>query len=190
MSDENTKGTLRLIHGSMFSGKTEHMIAELRREQSRGRTVRAFKHSIDDRYDADHLTTHRRDRFEAVRVGSAEEIPALCAGAHLVAIEEGHFFGPALIPVVRQLRERGMTVLVAGITNDAWGRPFDPIPQLREMADEEVLLQAPCRVCGRPAPYTQRMVAVDSAVMVGGIDEYEPRCAAHFTPLSSPPEKR
>ena len=174
----------------MFSGKTEYMIAELRREQSRGRTVRAVKHSIDDRYDADHLTTHRRDRFEAIRVGTADAITGLCEGAHVVAIEEGHFFGLSRIPIVRQLLDCGVTVLVAGITNDAWGRPFDPIPQLIEMADEEVLLQAPCRVCGEPAPFTQRMIEVDSAVMVGGADEYEPRCAVHFTPLSSPPEGR
>lgn len=174
----------------MFSGKTEHMIAELRREKARGQVVKAFKHSIDDRYDADHLTTHRGDRFEAVRVNSAVAIPDLCEGAHVVAIEEGHFFGLALIPVVRELLGRGVTVLVAGITHDAWGRPFDPIPQLAEMADEEILLQAPCRVCGEPAPFTQRMVDVNSAVMVGGVDEYEPRCAAHFTPLSTPPEVR
>ena len=91
---------------------------------------------------------------------------------------------------MRELLERGVTVLVAGITNDAWGRPFDPMPQLAEMADEEILLQAPCRVCGKPAPFTQRTVPVNTVHMVGGLEEYEPRCAEHFTPLSTPPEKR
>lgn len=174
----------------MFSGKTERMIAALRRAQSQGRVVRAFKHAIDDRYDADHLTTHRGDRFEAVRVNRAQDIPGLVGDAEVVAIEEGHFFGISLVAVVRELIARGATVLVAGITNDAWGRPFDPIPQLAAIADEEVLLQAPCRVCGAPAPFTQRMVEVGSSVMVGGAGEYEPRCAAHFVALSTPPESR
>lgn len=174
----------------MFAGKTEHVIARLRQEQSRGRTVKAFKHLIDDRYDPDHLVTHRGDHFDALRVSDAAAILNLSEGADLVAIDEGHFFTTGLIPVVRELVKRGVTVIVAGITNDAWGRPFEPMPQLAAIADEEVVLQAPCRVCGSPSPFTQRMVAVNTPHMVGGLDEYQPRCARHFTPLPDPPEQR
>jgi len=174
----------------MFAGKTEYVIARLRQEQSRGRTVKAFKHAIDARYDADHLVTHRGDRFEAEQVSSAVAIPDLCGRADVVAIDEGHFFKTALIPVVQELRQRGVTLIVAGITYDAWGRPFEPMPQLAEMADETVVCRAPCRVCGSPAPFTQRMTPVDTLHMVGGLDDYEPRCAEHFTPLPGPPEQR
>jgi thymidine kinase len=190
VSETNASGRIEVVHGSMFAGKTEHMIARLRQERSHGKTVRAFKHAIDERYDPDHLVTHRGDLFDAARVSSAAQIPPLCEGADVVAIDEGHFFGMDLVQVARRLADRGATVLVAGITNDAWGRPFEPIPQLVELADEEILLRAPCRVCGEPAPFTQRMVAVDSVHMVGGLDEYEPRCAEHFTPLPGPPEQR
>jgi hypothetical protein len=34
------------------------------------------------------------------------------------------------------------------------------------------------------------MTAVNSIHMVGGLDDYEPRCEEHFTPLSIPPEAR
>ncbi|MBN2560422.1 MAG: thymidine kinase [Phycisphaerae bacterium] len=183
-------GRLEVIHGSMFGGKTEHVIARLRQEQARGKTVKAFKHAIDNRYDPEHLVTHREDRFEAVRVSDAESIVDHCEGVDVVAIDEGHFFKMALVPVVRQLRDRGVTVIVAGISHDAWGRPFEPMPQLAQVADEEVLCQAPCRVCGDPAPFTQRTTAVNTLHMVGGLDDYEPRCAKHFTPLPDPPEER
>jgi thymidine kinase len=96
----------------------------------------------------------------------------------------------ALLPVVQTLLDRGVTVIVAGISHDAWGRPFEPMPQLTALADETVVQQAPCRVCGQPSPYTQRMTAVNTLHMVGGLDDYEPRCAEHFTPLSGPPEQR
>lgn len=179
-----------MVHGSMFAGKTEYVIARLRAEQARGRVVRAFKHAIDGRYDADHLVTHPGDRFEALRVPNAAAILEHVEHVDVVAIDEGHFFKRPLVPVVQALLQRGLTVLVAGITNDSWGRPFEPMPELAAMADEEVLRQAPCRVCGQPAPYTQRITPVNTQFMVGGAGDYEPRCAAHFVAQPGPPESR
>jgi thymidine kinase len=184
------KGRLEVVHGSMFAGKTEHMIAALRRAVAEGRRVKAFKHCIDSRYDPDHLVTHSNDRFDAVRVPDGESILRACGDADFIAIDEGHFFQQALVPVVEALLDRGVSVVVAGISNDSWGRPFEPMPQLAEMADSEVKKQSPCRVCGRPSPFTQRMTEVSTIHMVGGLDDYEPRCEDHFTPLAAPPEQR
>ncbi len=174
----------------MFAGKTEYLIARLRTEQSRGRRVRAFKHAIDGRYAPDQLVTHGGDRFEAIRVDGADAILDCTDGADVIAIDEGQFFKLPLVPVVQAMLDRGVTVVVAGITNDAWGRPFEPIPQLVALADEVVLRQAPCRVCGLPAAYTQLSTPVNTEFMVGGLGDYEPRCAAHFVALPGPPEPR
>lgn len=190
MTIQVEKGQLEVVHGSMFGGKTEHMIARLRQAESQGLRVRAFKHCIDDRYDPDHLITHRQDQFDAVRVPDAAAILRQCDGIDVAAVDEGHFFKLGLISVVRKLVNRGISVIVAGISHDAWGRPFDPMPQLEEMADHVVVKEAPCRVCGEPSPYTQRMTRINTIHMVGGLDDYEPRCKAHFTPLPDPPEKR
>lgn len=174
----------------MFGGKTERLIAVLRRAEARGLRVVAFKHSIDNRYDATHLITHTQDRFPAVPVPDADSILAQSSGFDLVAIDEGQFFREPLIHVVRALLERGVGVIVAGISNDAWGRPFEPMPELAEMADEVTTRQSPCRVCGRPAPFTQRITPINTLHMVGGLNDYEPRCAEHFSPLGTPPESR
>jgi len=184
------RGRLEVVDGSMFAGKTERMIAVLRQAQAEGQRVRAFKHCIDNRYDPTHLVTHTQDRFDAQPVPDAEAILAQSVGADFIAIDEGHFFKLPLIPVVYQLLERGTSVIVAGLSNDAWGRPFDPMPQLREMATTVTTKQSPCRVCGKPSAYTQRMTAINTLHMVGGLDDYEPRCAEHFTPLPGPPESR
>ncbi len=190
MSSDSKRGTLEVVQGSMFGGKTEHTIAQLHRAEEQGLRVRAFKHQIDDRYDANQLVTHRRERFDAVRVPNAVAILDRVEDVDLVAIDEGHFFKMALVPVVEQLLARGISVIVAGISNDAWGRPFEPMPQLCAIADRVVVKAAPCRVCGKPSPYTQRMTAVNTEHMVGGLSDYEPRCEAHFEPLSIPPEER
>lgn len=181
---------LEVVDGSMFGGKTERMIARLRLAQSHGLRVKAFKHAIDNRYDATHLVTHTQDRFEAIPVPDADAIARQCDDVDFIAIDEGHFFKAALVPVLQSLLDRGVSIIVAGLTHDAWGRPFEPMPQLCAMADEVTTRMSPCRVCGKPSPYTQRMTAVNTLHMVGGLDDYEPRCAEHFTPLSSPPEQR
>ena len=177
-------GQLEVVHGSMFGGKTEHMIGRLRAALAAGRRVRAFKHQIDDRYAADAIVTHPGERFDAVRVAESAAILPRAGDVDFLAIDEGQFFGISLLDVVETLRTGGKSVIVAGITHDAWGRPFDPIPQLCAVADSIVVRQAPCRVCGVPAAYTQRMTVVASPHMVGGLGDYEPRCARHFTPLS------
>ncbi len=190
MASDKQTGRLTVVHGSMFAGKTEKMIAWLRHAEQEGKIVRAFKHSIDVRYDADHLITHTQDRFPAVRISTAEAILDQSAGVECVAIDEGHFFTPSLVQVVETLLQRGVSVMVAGISNDIWGRPFVPMPDLASMADRVEACLSPCRVCGEPAEFTQRMVPVTSRTMVGGVGEYEPRCGQHFTPLSEPPEQR
>lgn len=183
-------GHLEVVHGSMFGGKTEHMIARLLEAQDRGDRVLAFKHRIDDRYVPDAIVTHPGERFDAIRVPDAEAILGYAENADFIAIDEGHFFGTELIDVVKKLCAAGKFVLVAGITHDAWGRPFDPMPQLCELAQSVVVKCAPCRVCGKPASFTQRMTEVNTQHMVGGLSDYEPRCEAHFTPLATPPEVR
>lgn len=187
---KSQKGRLEIVHGSMFAGKTEHLIARLRQARKDGLRVKAFKHSIDNRYDATHLVTHTQDRFDAIPVPDAAAVLAQSTDADVIAIDEGQFFREPLVPVIEELLGRGVSVLVAGISNDAWGRPFDPMPQLMNMADEVVTKYSPCRVCGEPAAFTQRMSPVDTLHMVGGLSDYEPRCAEHFTPLPGPPESR
>lgn len=171
----------------MFSGKTERLIARLRAAQREGQRVAAFKHRIDDRYDATHLVTHQQDRFDARRATDAADIMQQSNSADVVGIDEGHFFGRPLIEAVRTLVAAGKRVIVVGIDNDAWGRPFTPMPQLAVMADEAIQATCPCRQCGAEARYSQRMVAVTDSLMVGGAESYEPRCAKCFQPLPGPP---
>ena len=117
MSDvtDRGKGRIEVIAGSMFSGKTERLIARLRAAQTRGRRVGAFKHQIDDRYDRDHLITHTQDRFPAARVNDAVDILTHSVELDTIGIDEGHFFGRALIAAVRQLADSAKRVIVVGL---------------------------------------------------------------------------
>ena len=179
-----------MIAGSMFSGKTERLIGRLRSAHTCGQRVGAFKHRIDDRYDPDHLITHTQDRFPALRVPGPTHIVAQCSELDTIGIDEGHFFGPDLPDVVRQLARSGKRVIVVGLEHDVWGRPFAAMANLMESADETLHMYAACRKCGGQARYSQRMVPLDSPTMVGGADQYEPRCQRCFEPLDSPPPEQ
>jgi len=180
------KGKLTVISGCMFSGKTARLIECLTAARRAGQRTLACKHRLDKRYDASALITHDGRRFPARAVETAEEILRLAADCQLIGIDEGQFFGRALLPACDMLLGRSTDVIVAGIDHDAWGQPFPPLPELCLRADAVERLSAPCTVCGRPAAFSQRMVPVVNGQMVGGPDEYQPRCREHFRPLPPP----
>lgn len=180
------RGRIQIISGCMFSGKTAALIEQLTMAARAGQRVQAFKHSYDDRYDAVQLATHDGRRHGAIAVASSQAVLELSGGAKIVGIDEAHFFGASLVAVAEAMRARGQVVIAAGLDHDAWGRAFPPLPRLKQIADQVTELSAPCRCCGSPARYSQRMTPVTDPRMVGGTGEYEPRCAGCFSPLPAP----
>lgn len=176
-------GGIEVICGSMFSGKTEELIRRLVRARIARQGVQAFKPSIDDRYGRDHVVSHNGQRIPSVEIESAAEILALVRDdTRVVGIDEAQFLGMALVPVVEELANRGIRVLVAGLDQDYKGRPFEPIPQLLAIAESVTKTMAVCMVCGAPANRTQRMVAAEERVLVGAGEAYEARCRRCWTP--------
>lgn len=189
MMRPSPSGRIEVIAGCMFAGKTEELIARLRAAMEAGLRVSAFKHAIDSRYDPDHLVTHRNDRFDALRVPDGAALEIASAGFDVIGVDEGHFFGLPLVDSVQRMRDAGKRVIIVGLENDAWGRPFSPMPELAALAMLVTLKRAACAVCGQAAMYTQRLAPVTQRTMVGGLGEYEPKCAAHFQSLpGEPPE--
>ena len=180
------RGRIVVISGCMFAGKTARLIAHLHVAHDAGRRVFACKHCLDTRYDTAELRTHDGRRFPAHPVASAGEIAISAGDAEVVGIDEAQFFGRALLEVCRALAAEGRDVVVAGIDHDAWGQPFPPLPQLKELADAVEPQYAPCTVCGRPAEYSQRVTPVRAGDMVGGPADYKPRCEQCFQPLPGP----
>jgi thymidine kinase len=175
-----TPGSIELICGCMFSGKSERLIARAEAARQEGRRVIGFKHASDDRYDAGHIASHNGRTCPARPVHQAEEIAAQAGDAELVLIDEAQFFGPEIVDVCRRLAADGRSVILAGLDRDSWGEPFGPMPALAAIADQVVRTQGICSQCGRPADHTQRVSPVGGINMVGGPGAYEARCSEHF----------
>ncbi len=179
-------GSVEVITGSMFCGKTDELIRRLRRATIARQKVQVFKPAIDNRYAEGKVTSHAGSAFEALPIRQAEEIvQRLEPGTTVVAIDEAQFFDAQILNVVEELAGRGMRVIVAGLDMDFRGEPFGPMPRLMAQAERVDKLQAICMVCGEGASRTQRLVNGvpanyhDPVVIVGAAEIYEARCRKH-----------
>lgn len=180
------KGSVEVICGCMFSGKTDELIRRLRRAVIARQKVQVFKPAIDIRYAVEKVTSHAGNDFKAVPVEtSANILQRLDPEATVIGIDEAQFFDDGIIQVVDFLAESGRRVIVAGLDMDFRGEPFGPMPILMAKAEKVDKLQAICMVCGEPASRTQRLVNGqparydDPVVIVGAAELYEARCRNH-----------
>jgi thymidine kinase len=176
-------GTIELICGSMFSGKTEELIRRMRRAGFARQQVQVFKPAIDTRYATERVTSHNGINIEAQPVESAQDIVAQVeANTTVVAIDEVQFFDDAIIDVCETLAEQGKRIICAGLDMDFRGVPFGPMPHLMARAEKVIKLHAICVKCGEDASRTQRLIEGrpaaydDPIVLVGAAEVYEARC--------------
>lgn len=179
-------GSIEVITGSMFSGKTDELIRRLRRARIAKQKMQVFKPRLDTRYSVEKVTSHAGNEFAATAVATAAEILAQVeSDTTVVAVDEAQFFDPQIADVCQQLAARGVRVIAAGLDMDFRGEPFGPMPQLMAQAETVDKLQAICVVCGMPASRTQRLINGrpanyhDPVVQVGGSEAYEARCREH-----------
>ena len=179
-------GSLTVIVGSMFSGKTEEMIRRVRRATYARKRVQIFKHALDTRSEPEEIRSHAGVRITAAPVASSEDLlERIEAGTDLVAVEETQFFDGGVVDALQGLADRGVEVIASGLDLDFRGRPFGPMPALLSVADEVVKLRAICTICGRDASRTQRLVNGEPAppsaptILVGASEHYEARCRHH-----------
>jgi thymidine kinase len=180
-------GSIEVITGSMFSGKSEELIRRVRRAQIARQSVQLFKPRIDARYSKGEIVSHSEMKMPSQVVESAADIVAAVApGTEVVGIDEGQFFDASLVEVADALANRGIRVIVAGLDQDFRGRPFEPMPQLMAVAEYVDKTLAVCMRCGAPANRSQRLVAAEDRVVVGGMGAYEARCRRCFHPEGEP----
>ncbi len=67
-------GSIEVITGSMFCGKTDELIRRLRRATIARQKVQVFKPAIDDRYAVEKVTSHAGGEFDAKPIQKASEI--------------------------------------------------------------------------------------------------------------------
>ena len=170
------RGSVEVICGSMFSGKTEELIRRLKRVKIAKLKAEIFKPLIDVRYDEINIVSHDTNFVASTPVDCAKKILALAQNVDVVGIDEAQFFDEDIVDVCEKLALRGIRVIVAGLDMDYTGKPFGQVPNLLAIADYITKLHAICSRCGNIANISYRKIADDKQVILGEKDIYEPRC--------------
>jgi thymidine kinase len=191
---------MKAIVGPMFSGKTEEVIRQIKREQYAQRSVHIIKPHVDTRTEA-FIASRKIDRdgtaqiveqYPATVIHNIEELRReLWRGNaefripgplyKTLAIDEAQFFGLELPELLTKLMAEqahsDFTVIVAGLDLTWALQPFGCMPQLLAMADEVTKLDAICMKCRKPGGrFTMRIRGTNADVQVGDTGDYEVRC--------------
>ena len=180
------KGSLEVICGSMFSGKTEELMRRLRRAEYAKQNILTVKHQIDKRKSQACIVSHNNQKkkafpFDGSRKSINHILEVTSKNTNVIGFDEIQFFPTEIISVVCSLINFGKRVIVAGLDLDFRGEPFGIIPTLLAIADHITKLKAICVCCGNEAYFSQRLINGkpakydDSIILVGAEEYYEAR---------------
>ena len=172
----NKIGSIEVVCGSMFSGKTEELIRRLKRAKIANLKVAIFKPSLDIRYHENMIVSHNENILDAKPVADPIEILNNVDEVDVVGIDEAQFFDENITSVCERLAGMGKRVILAGLDMDYLGKPFGPMPNLLATANYVTKLHAVCVKCGGIASYSFRISDESDQVVLGEKQHYEARC--------------
>jgi thymidine kinase len=169
-------GSIEVITGSMFSGKTEELIRRLRRAQFAGLKVGIFKPSLDKRFSETRVVSHDDKSIISTPVDNASAILLLADDVNVIGIDEAQFFDNSIVEVCNTMADKGIRIVIAGLDMDFMGKPFGPMPALLAIAEYVTKVHAICMRCGNLAQFSFRKSEDEQVVLLGEKNLYEPLC--------------
>lgn len=192
------RGTMKLIIGNMFAGKTTELISRIDIMRKHGRRrILILKPIVDTRSGSGKIKNFHGRTLEAVEIPTENARHIIDAvneeeelSGHkfdVIAIDEVQFFTyrSGIYRAVNQLLESGYDVIAAGLRLDFRGEPFGSTLELIGLCTgmhDVILLHSYCTQCGKPAHLPQRLIDGEPApyessqIQVGGKESYEARC--------------
>ena len=180
IESQKLKGSIEIICGSMFSGKTEELLRRLKRAELAKQKIAVFKPLIDTRYDARKIVSHDSNAIKSKPVKLAIEILDQIDNAEVIAIDEAQFFDKELIRISNLLANQGKRVIIAGLDMDFKGKPFGIMPGLLAIAEHITKVHAICIECGTAANHSYRLTKNQQLIELGDKLEYKALCRNCF----------
>ena len=179
-------GTLELITGCMYSGKSTSLLNRMRQHTLLDNKMLAVNHSADKRYADNAIVSHDKDMSFALSVDTL--MPLLqkkeYEEADVICVEEGQFFSDLYEFVFHAVENDKKRVIVSALDGDYNRKPFWNVLKLIPLADTVEKRNALCIECkdGTLASFSKKIVGIDSneRIMIGGQDKYIPVCRFHY----------
>jgi len=178
-------GTLELIIGNMFSGKSTELIRRINREKSIGKKIVVINYFGDNRYSDDSIVTHDNVSIKSYKLKNLYDFPThLIDNTDSFFIDEGQFFEDLYGFVSELVDKYNKHVIVAGLDGDYRRMKFGFILDLIPICDSVTKLKAYCKICndGTYGPFTKKITQVESSPLIdiGTHDKYIPVCRNHY----------
>ena len=190
-SDDSEIGTgsLELIVGPMFCGKTTKAILTITKMADLGYDVLYINHEDDVREtEAQHgnVSTHNSNfktlsnKINTIKASELRDIDV--RDYEYICIDEGQFYPDLYESVITWVTGYGKNVIVASLDGDAYRRKFGQVLDLIPNADKITKLTAYCDLCRenvkrlRVAPFTGRLCDKKGSKVVGGKNIYRAMC--------------
>ena len=109
--ETSRRGSIEVICGSMFSGKTEELIRRLKRAKIARQKVEIFKPAIDVRYSEENIVSHDSTSILSTPVDNSHSILLMASGVDVVGIDEAQFFDDGIVEVCSELANNGTLLL-------------------------------------------------------------------------------
>jgi thymidine kinase len=172
MSD-NKIGSIDIIMGCMFSGKSTELIRLANRYKVLEMKVLIVNHKLDNRYSEDAVATHSDIKMDCLSIDTLSKIKenykTLYDESQVIIIEEAQFFEGLYDFVLDSCEKDGKHVIVVGLDGDSNRNMFGDIIKLIPVCDSVKKLYGLCVRCkdGTKACFTKRLVDNDSQVFIG-----------------------
>ena len=181
-------GSINIICGPMFSGKTEELLRTLHRLSYAKKDFLLFKLKMDNRYDEEKVVSHSKNAMMAINVENSLEILKHCEkNPHIkyIGIDEVQFLPQDDIfnayKLLEELRKRGYTVFCSGLDMDYLGKPFGIMGSILAIADNVTKLKAVCFECGDDAGMSAKInLDSEEIIDIGSSEKYQSMCHDHW----------
>lgn len=173
----NMTGSIELVLGPMFAGKTTELLRRVERLQIAKKKCLLVKYKKDTRYTADCVSTHNGKNVNAIPCDTLSELDSkLIEECNAIAIDEGQFFPDLLSFCTKQANEHGKIVIISALDGTFEQEPFGDVLKLLSKADSYIKLNAVCMDCGKDAAFTVRTTSQKEKEVIGGSDIYKACC--------------
>ncbi|WP_027121388.1 thymidine kinase [Mycoplasma leonicaptivi] len=170
------EGTLEVITGPMFSGKTEELLKRIKILEIAEINTIVFKPAFDTRFSHTEVVSRTGAKIKAHTIEKAKDILKIWNNEYkAVAIDEVNFLDEGIFEVIDTLVWNGVRVIVSGLDMDFLRRPFGVTPGLLSVADDIIKLKAVCLKCKSDAAFSFRKENNNNLNVLGD-NEYEARC--------------
>lgn len=168
-------GSIELIIGPMFSGKTTELMRRIKRHSIAKRKCIILKYNKDVRYSTENLSTHDLLETPALPVSRLYEAAEAVRDADVIGIDEGQFYVD-LIQFCEEQANKGKIVIVSALDANYKRERFNDVVDLIPKCESVEKLNAVCTMCGGIASFSMRIVEDKSLELVGGADKYTAVC--------------